>query len=47
MALVAGVRWSLPGEDAGSVISVDMGATEDAARGGERVPAAQPLFRQA
>jgi hypothetical protein len=32
MALVAGVRWSFPGEDEGASISVDMGATEDAAR---------------
>jgi hypothetical protein len=34
MVLVAGVRWSFRGKDAGSVrIEVDTGATEDAVLG--------------
>ena len=49
MALVAGVRWSLPGEDAGSVHIRRYGrdcVTGADAGGEQRAPAAQPLFRQ-
>src|SRR5206468_4069865 len=35
------------GRTQGASISVDMGATEDAARGEQRGPAAQTVFRQA
>ena len=47
-SLVVGVRWTLPGKDAGSVrIRSDTGATEDAALGASgRGPSAQQMFRR-
>jgi hypothetical protein len=37
MLFVVGVRWSVCGEDAGSVDSSAIGATEDAVRGASSV----------
>jgi hypothetical protein len=48
MSLVAGVRWSFRGKDAGSLrIRSDTGATEDAASGRAAPPGDAALFRQA
>src|SRR3954470_15940222 len=47
IALAVGARWSFRGEDAGSVRSRRLRARlRTPPRGEQRVPAAQPLFRQ-
>ena len=48
MVLVAGVRWSFRGKDAGSVrIELDTDATEDAVLGASSAARGpSPLFRQ-
>ena len=44
--LVAGTRWSFLARTQGVPISIDMGATEDTARGEQRVPEALTFLRQ-
>src|SRR5215211_5408515 len=47
MPLVAGMRWSFRGKDAGTPYQFNPGATEDAASGrAGRGPAAQTVFRR-
>ena len=46
LALVAGVRWSFRGKDAGAPIAEAIGATRTQHRGDQRGPVAQPLLRQ-